>query len=162
MTAYGGYGFTSRMWGLTLDNIASIDVVLANGTLVTTSHQNHPDLFWVTSTIPLYQNLFLSFIYSDSGNARRRRFIRHNHLHRIHNPPSPFLRSRIHLRMDLKHNICNTSPPQLPILPPLSQRSRSNHHHCGNPTRTRPNALLPPQQSTQRLSPLRPHRRLVR
>lgn len=43
---YGGFGFASRMWGLTLDNIVSAKVVLANGTIVTTSSTQHQDLFW--------------------------------------------------------------------------------------------------------------------
>ncbi|KDR70248.1 hypothetical protein GALMADRAFT_255135 [Galerina marginata CBS 339.88] len=45
-SGYGGYGFSSRMWGLLLDNIHSLDVVLANGTIGTTSESAHPDLFW--------------------------------------------------------------------------------------------------------------------
>lgn len=45
--AYGGYGFTSRMWGLTLDNILSLDVVLADGTITGASSTNNPDLYWV-------------------------------------------------------------------------------------------------------------------
>ncbi|KAJ7222553.1 glucooligosaccharide oxidase [Mycena pura] len=43
---YGGYGFTSRMWGLTLDNILSINLVLANGTIAKASKDVNPDLFW--------------------------------------------------------------------------------------------------------------------
>ncbi|KXN85100.1 Reticuline oxidase, partial [Leucoagaricus sp. SymC.cos] len=43
---YGDYGLTSRMWALTLDNIASLDVVLANSTLVKASRQEHSNLFW--------------------------------------------------------------------------------------------------------------------
>lgn len=52
-SAYGGFGFTSRMWGLTLDNIASVDLVLANGSLVKTSAHEHPDLFWVRLVLSL-------------------------------------------------------------------------------------------------------------
>ncbi|KAF9445946.1 glucooligosaccharide oxidase [Macrolepiota fuliginosa MF-IS2] len=44
--AYGGYGFTSRMWGLTLDNVVSIELALANGSLIKASENDHPDLFW--------------------------------------------------------------------------------------------------------------------
>ncbi|KAF9460058.1 glucooligosaccharide oxidase [Collybia nuda] len=44
--AYGGIGFTSRMWGLTLDTIKSIDMVLANGTILTVSNERNSDLFW--------------------------------------------------------------------------------------------------------------------
>ncbi|KAF7300268.1 Glucooligosaccharide oxidase [Mycena kentingensis (nom. inval.)] len=44
--SYGGFGFTSRMWGLTLDNILSINLVLANGTIVKASKEENPELFW--------------------------------------------------------------------------------------------------------------------
>ncbi|KAF8182596.1 glucooligosaccharide oxidase [Pholiota molesta] len=44
--AYGGFGFTSRLWGLTVDTILAIDVVLANGTISTVSQKNNPDLFF--------------------------------------------------------------------------------------------------------------------
>ncbi|EAU90814.2 hypothetical protein CC1G_09291 [Coprinopsis cinerea okayama7 len=44
----GGYGFTSRMWGLSVDTVESMEVVLANGTLVSTSEKWYPELFWAT------------------------------------------------------------------------------------------------------------------
>ncbi|KAF7326616.1 Glucooligosaccharide oxidase [Mycena venus] len=44
--SYGGYGFTSRMWGLTLDNILAINLVLANGTITKASKDVNPELFW--------------------------------------------------------------------------------------------------------------------
>ncbi|KAM6490672.1 glucooligosaccharide oxidase [Amanita muscaria] len=43
---YGGYGFTSRMWGLTLDTILSMTVVLADGIITTISEEANSDLFW--------------------------------------------------------------------------------------------------------------------
>lgn len=45
--AFGGFGFTSRMWGLTLDTITAINLVLPNGTITRVTNQNYPDLFWV-------------------------------------------------------------------------------------------------------------------
>ncbi|KAF8988419.1 glucooligosaccharide oxidase [Cyathus striatus] len=45
-SGYGGFGFSSRMWGLTLDNIISVNVVLADGTITTASATTNPDLFW--------------------------------------------------------------------------------------------------------------------
>ncbi|PPR05166.1 hypothetical protein CVT26_012252 [Gymnopilus dilepis] len=45
-SGYGGYGFSSRMWGLLLDNIQSLEVVLANGTITTASESKNSDLFW--------------------------------------------------------------------------------------------------------------------
>ncbi|KAF5376218.1 hypothetical protein D9615_008500 [Tricholomella constricta] len=44
--AYGGFGFTSRMWGLTLDTIQAVNLVLANGTITRVTNQNNPELFW--------------------------------------------------------------------------------------------------------------------
>ncbi|PPQ97240.1 hypothetical protein CVT26_000766 [Gymnopilus dilepis] len=45
-SAFGGFGFTSRLWGLTIDAILSIDLVLANGTITTASEKVNPDLFF--------------------------------------------------------------------------------------------------------------------
>ncbi|KAG6895643.1 hypothetical protein C0992_000242 [Termitomyces sp. T32_za158] len=44
--SFGGFGFTSRMWGLTLDTIKAVNTVLANGTLIRATVDNYPDLFW--------------------------------------------------------------------------------------------------------------------
>jgi FAD/FMN-containing dehydrogenase len=43
---HGGYGPISRNWGLITDRILSIQVILADGSLVTTSDQENIDLFW--------------------------------------------------------------------------------------------------------------------
>lgn len=45
-SAFGGFGWASRMWGMTLDNIIGHEVVLANGTIVHASKNTNPDLFW--------------------------------------------------------------------------------------------------------------------
>ncbi|KAH9480021.1 Chitooligosaccharide oxidase [Psilocybe cubensis] len=45
-SGYGGWGFTSRMWGLVLDNILSINVVTADGSIKTASSTSNSDLFW--------------------------------------------------------------------------------------------------------------------
>jgi hypothetical protein len=42
----GGFGKLQGFHGLIMDNTVSLDVVLANGTLVTASESSHPDLFW--------------------------------------------------------------------------------------------------------------------
>ena len=42
----GGIGYLSRRFGLTVDNLLSADVVLADGTFVTASASSHSDLFW--------------------------------------------------------------------------------------------------------------------
>ncbi|KAG7098044.1 hypothetical protein E1B28_000019 [Marasmius oreades] len=44
--SFGGFGFTSRMWGLMTDTIRAANVVFANGTLSRVSESSHPDIFW--------------------------------------------------------------------------------------------------------------------
>jgi FAD/FMN-containing dehydrogenase len=42
----GGIGYLSRTLGLTIDNLLSVDMVLADGSFVTASAEEHADLFW--------------------------------------------------------------------------------------------------------------------
>src|SRR6476659_8908254 len=46
LTLGGGFGWLSRKHGLTIDNLLSVDLVTADGRLVTASAHEHPDLFW--------------------------------------------------------------------------------------------------------------------
>ncbi|GAB1316404.1 hypothetical protein MFIFM68171_06614 [Madurella fahalii] len=43
---HGGWGYSSRAWGLSLDHIIELQVVLANGTEARASADTNPDLFW--------------------------------------------------------------------------------------------------------------------
>ncbi len=46
LTLGGGIGYLSRSLGLTIDNLLSVDMVLADGSFVTANEDEHPDLFW--------------------------------------------------------------------------------------------------------------------
>ena len=46
LTLGGGIGYLSRTLGLTLDNLLGVDMVLADGSFVTASAEEHTDLFW--------------------------------------------------------------------------------------------------------------------
>ena len=46
LTLGGGFGWLSRKYGMTIDNLESAEVVLATGEVVQASASAHPDLFW--------------------------------------------------------------------------------------------------------------------
>ncbi|MFB9126451.1 FAD-binding oxidoreductase [Paraburkholderia dipogonis] len=46
LTLGGGFGWLSRRYGMTVDNLVSADVVTAEGELVHASADSHEDLFW--------------------------------------------------------------------------------------------------------------------
>ena len=46
LTLGGGFGWTARKLGMTIDNLIAADVVTANGHLVRASAEENPDLFW--------------------------------------------------------------------------------------------------------------------
>ncbi|VVD33897.1 FAD-binding oxidoreductase [Paraburkholderia dioscoreae] len=46
LTLGGGFGWLSRRYGMTIDNLVSADVVTAEGEFLNTSADSHEDLFW--------------------------------------------------------------------------------------------------------------------
>jgi FAD/FMN-containing dehydrogenase len=46
LTLGGGFGWLSRRWGLTVDNLLSVQVLLADGSVVRAAADENQDLFW--------------------------------------------------------------------------------------------------------------------
>lgn len=46
LTLGGGYGWLSGLYGLTIDNLLSATIVVADGSILTASATDNPDLFW--------------------------------------------------------------------------------------------------------------------
>jgi len=46
LTLGGGWGWLSRKYGMTIDNLRSVDIVTADGGLLHASEDEHKDLFW--------------------------------------------------------------------------------------------------------------------
>jgi FAD/FMN-containing dehydrogenase len=46
LTLGGGFGWLSRKYGMTVDNLESAEVVTAEGKVLHASEREHPDLFW--------------------------------------------------------------------------------------------------------------------
>ncbi|KAF5387248.1 hypothetical protein D9757_006855 [Collybiopsis confluens] len=42
----GGFGFLGRLYGLSIDNLVEVEMVLADGRIVIVNEKEHPDLWW--------------------------------------------------------------------------------------------------------------------
>lgn len=87
---HGGFGMTSRAWGLLLDHIVAMDVVLADGRCVRTSETEHCDLYFVSLLCPS----FFEGCYSPSflGFAWCGRLVRYRHRLLLPDPSCPYAR----------------------------------------------------------------------
>lgn len=46
LTLHGGLGHLRRKYGLSIDNLLSVEIVTADGSVLTASEEENPDLFW--------------------------------------------------------------------------------------------------------------------
>jgi FAD/FMN-containing dehydrogenase len=46
LTLGGGWGYLARRFGFTVDNLAEVEIVTADGAIRTASREEHPELFW--------------------------------------------------------------------------------------------------------------------
>ncbi len=57
----GGFGLPSRAWGLLADQIQSLEIVIANGSILKASHTENVDLFWAATGAAASFGIITSF-----------------------------------------------------------------------------------------------------
>ena len=118
----GGFGWISRKYGLSVDNLISADLVTADGQVVTASADENPDLFWgirggggnfgvVTSfkfkCAKIGKEVYSGLIVKDFNNAREYMQFHRDYVREMpdemtiwmvarHAPPLPFLDDGVH------------------------------------------------------------------
>ncbi|PBP21637.1 putative FAD linked oxidase domain protein [Diplocarpon rosae] len=63
LTLGGGYGYLTPAHGLVIDNLLEVEAVLADGTIVTASEKEEPDLFWAAKGAGIGFGVFTKFTY---------------------------------------------------------------------------------------------------
>ncbi|EKD12739.1 putative FAD linked oxidase domain protein [Drepanopeziza brunnea f. sp. 'multigermtubi' MB_m1] len=63
LTLGGGYGYLTPQVGLVIDNLLAVEVVLADGRIVTASDRENPDLFWAAKGAGVGFGVFTRFTY---------------------------------------------------------------------------------------------------
>lgn len=67
LTLGGGYGWLTGAYGLTIDNLLEAEFVLADGSIVTASHNENQDLFWAIRGAGACFGVATSFVYRAYG-----------------------------------------------------------------------------------------------
>lgn len=63
LTLGGGTGYLTRKYGLTIDSLLGVDMVLADGSFVTANAEEYPDLFWAVRGGGGNFGIVTSFLY---------------------------------------------------------------------------------------------------
>ncbi|HWV23564.1 MAG TPA: LLM class flavin-dependent oxidoreductase [Thermomicrobiales bacterium] len=73
----GGVGFLARQQGLTIDHLRSVDMVLADGSVVRASDDENPDLFWAVRGAGANFGIVTSFLFEvgEIGNVALAQFL---------------------------------------------------------------------------------------
>lgn len=63
LTLGGGYGYLTAERGMVVDNLLAVEFVLADGSIVTASATENPDLFWASKGAGVGFGVATSFVY---------------------------------------------------------------------------------------------------
>ncbi len=63
LTLGGGFGYLTRRFGWTVDNLDSVEIVTADGAVLRASRDRHPDLFWAVRGAGANLGVVTSFTY---------------------------------------------------------------------------------------------------
>ncbi len=63
LTLGGGYGYLTPAHGMVVDNLLSVQLVLADGSIVTASQSENTDLFWASRGAGIGFGVATSFVY---------------------------------------------------------------------------------------------------
>ncbi len=76
LTLGGGIGNLTRGYGLSIDNLLAVDMVLADGSFVSASSDQHPDLFWAVRGGGGNFGIVTSFVFRSAPHRQCRHGVR--------------------------------------------------------------------------------------
>lgn len=82
----GGFGPSSRRWGMTADNIVAADVVLADGSLVRASATENAELWWALRGAGVFFGIVTKFTFSTYDASQPFTFIEYCWSPALHKP----------------------------------------------------------------------------